>query len=264
MVRVSGHGAFARSGGFRPHVATAAVLVAVIVGAPDVWPCCTTPDWQVLEGVEGRSCACTIDSANVAELRMATRAGGSSARPPVRTGSAATTWERPLAPRISGELPSVVALRLRNSFALAVRQVAEVPACRALFAALDTDAETELATTLYYAAPPQSPCTDTTAAFTVVRSPATWLCPTFERLMTDEAAVILIHEALHHAGLGERPPTPDAMTSEQINAMVTASCQRSPVSIAVAAGKPSDSKNRIVSGNVIQSRFTQSRPTRPQ
>jgi hypothetical protein len=264
MVRVSGHGAFPRSGGFRPHAVTAAVLFAVILGAADVWPCCTTPDWQVLEGVEGRSCACTIDSANVAGLRMATRADASSAMPPVRTGSGDTTWERPLAPRVSGALPSVLRLRLHNGFALATRQVDEVPACRALLAALDPDAETKLATTLYYGAPQQSPCTHTMAAFTVVRSPATWLCPTFERLMADEAAVILIHEALHHAGLRERPPTPDAMTSEQINAMVRASCQRSPFSIALAAGKPWDSKNRIVSGNVIQSQFTQSRPTRPQ
>jgi hypothetical protein len=46
-----------------------------------------------------------------------------------------------------------------------------------------------------------------------VGSPSTFVCRLFQRLGDERAAVVLIHEALHHAGLTEYPQDPEAMTS---------------------------------------------------
>jgi len=43
-------------------------------------------------------------------------------------------------------------------------------------------------------------------------------------LLTEQAAMVVIHEALHHAGLPERPHDKKAMTSGQINDMVREAC----------------------------------------
>lgn len=50
------------------------------------------------------------------------------------------------------------------------------------------------------------------------------LCPEFATLSTTAAARILIHEALHSAGLGEWPAYPHALMSEEINRMVAGKC----------------------------------------
>ncbi|MCG6947754.1 MAG: hypothetical protein LJE93_02410 [Acidobacteria bacterium] len=43
-------------------------------------------------------------------------------------------------------------------------------------------------------------------------------------LSDEQAAMVIIHEALHHAGLSEYPKDPDAMTSRAINGMVSEKC----------------------------------------
>jgi hypothetical protein len=43
-------------------------------------------------------------------------------------------------------------------------------------------------------------------------------------LDTDKAALVLLHEALHFAGLTEQPHDPRAMTSSEINDMVKDRC----------------------------------------
>ena len=67
-------------------------------------------------------------------------------------------------------------------------------------------------------------CSEGVAAYTSVGSPRTVLCPAFASLSTSGAARILIHEALHFAGLGEKPADPKAPESYEINQIVTASC----------------------------------------
>ena len=67
-------------------------------------------------------------------------------------------------------------------------------------------------------------CNGTVAYTLVGGGPATWLCHEFSRLTDKQAAKIIIHEALHHAGLGEWPRDPDAMRSTAINAMVKKRC----------------------------------------
>jgi hypothetical protein len=57
-----------------------------------------------------------------------------------------------------------------------------------------------------------------------VGSPTVLLCPAFAALPTGEEARILIHEALHFAGLRERAMDLRAPGSEEINHEVTSSC----------------------------------------
>jgi hypothetical protein len=63
-------------------------------------------------------------------------------------------------------------------------------------------------------------------AATIVGAPSTFVCRNFQHLSDERAALVLIHEALHHAGLTEYPQDPEAMTSARINRMVDKSCRR--------------------------------------
>ena len=64
------------------------------------------------------------------------------------------------------------------------------------------------------------------AAFTTVAGRKVWLCPHFGDLNVPAAAMILIHEALHAAGLTERPRDPSGLLPPEINRLVAASCGR--------------------------------------
>lgn len=142
-------------------------------------------------------------------------------------GTAATAAVEATVPRTSGALPTLVNVRLAQAFPLAVARAREAAGCRALFDRLGANGRTELSATLYYAATPRQEtqfCGRGSAAITMVRSPQTRLCPSFGALTPDWAATILIHEALHHAGLGEWPVDPHGMSSPDINRMVRRNC----------------------------------------
>jgi hypothetical protein len=51
-----------------------------------------------------------------------------------------------------------------------------------------------------------------------------YLCKGFITASSSGAATLLIHEALHDAGQMENPPDPNALTSDQINALVQMNC----------------------------------------
>lgn len=121
--------------------------------------------------------------------------------------------------------------RLREKIAAAARlaalRIEEIPECAEMFSALGADGIDVLQSTLYF--PINHPIRRVdfcpmNMAYTFVGGPATWLCPDFKRLPTERAALILIHEALHHAGLSEHPVDPDGMTSPAINKMVKRRC----------------------------------------
>jgi hypothetical protein len=61
-------------------------------------------------------------------------------------------------------------------------------------------------------------------AYTNVGGAPTWVCRHFGRVSTETAAVAVIHEALHHAGLTEWPHDRLAMTSPEITEMVESAC----------------------------------------
>jgi hypothetical protein len=125
-----------------------------------------------------------------------------------------------------GVMPDV-ALKLRTGFAVAVGRAKAVPQCAALFEDLGADPVELLGRALYYPAAlnrNNPACRNGAQAFTRVGSPITWVCDRFARLDTDKAALVLLHEALHFAGLPEQPHDPQAMTSSEINDLVKDRC----------------------------------------
>lgn len=116
--------------------------------------------------------------------------------------------------------------KLTSAFALAMSRVADTPECAGLFSDLGADAAEMLATSLYFPAPAAhrtSTCRRA-VAYTYVGAAPTYLCGGFSSLTDDRAALVLVHEALHHAGLPESPSDPRAMSSVVINEMVRKAC----------------------------------------
>lgn len=150
--------------------------------------------------------------------------------PAARSEAADDPWIHP-------SMPEGVRDRLEAGFALAVARLRESPSCRELFARLGADPFETLATGLYF--PVDSYRRDVQAcgrnlaassrgaenlAYTKVGGAPTYLCRTFARISTESAAVAVIHEALHHAGLTEWPHDRLAMSSPGITEMVEAAC----------------------------------------
>ena len=142
-----------------------------------------------------------------------------------------------IAPWIHPSMPDNVRARLEAGFELAVERVGHIETCGQLFTRLGADGLEMLATGLYF--PVDSyrreveVCGRNTAAssrgadtlaYTTVGGAPTFLCRHFARVSTETAAVALIHEALHHAGLTERPRDRLAMSSAEITEMVEAAC----------------------------------------
>jgi hypothetical protein len=118
--------------------------------------------------------------------------------------------------------------KLRAAFNTALERVQEIPECGALFAELNADGVEMLTTALYTPTHPfdeQSLC-QSAAAFTWVGGVHTRLCRRFASLSEERAAMTLIHEALHHAGLTEEPMDPNGMTAREIDGMVSDACGR--------------------------------------
>jgi hypothetical protein len=130
-------------------------------------------------------------------------------------------------PWIHAQTQPGVRARIQSAFAIAVARVRDNAECGALFSRLGRDGVEMLRTTLYFQVPHSfdgiSICERGDAA-TFVGSPSTFVCRHFQRLGDEQAAVVLIHEALHHAGLTEYPQDPEAMTSARITRMVEKNC----------------------------------------
>ncbi len=130
-------------------------------------------------------------------------------------------------PRLNGALPFDVTRKLLGGFPLALERVRELASCRGLFEPLVVSGVERLSTTLYTpenAKRTNDSCDKGAMAYTYVGSPVTHLCAGFGKLSREQAAIVLIHEALHFAGLPEAPSTPDALTSRQINRLVQKAC----------------------------------------
>lgn len=127
-----------------------------------------------------------------------------------------------------GFLPEV-AVKIRFGYRLAITRARTIPTCAALFQELGSDPIELLGRSLYCPATLHGGghlCANGALAFTPIGSPVTWVCDRFKDLSREEAAMVLLHEALHFAGLRERPPDPDAMTASEINGMVEDRCGR--------------------------------------
>ena len=98
-----------------------------------------------------------------------------------------------------------------------------------MFQELGADSSEILSKSLYFPAGPDEEraiCRRTIGAlaFTSVRSSVTRLCLKFSSLRVHEAARLILHEALHHAGMSEAPHTEGALNSHQINLLVSKNC----------------------------------------
>ncbi len=112
--------------------------------------------------------------------------------------------------------------QLMVAYKTALQEVRKAPSCAALFEDLGADSEATLKSTLYTMS---AQCKGGVAAYTAVGCRVTWLCPCFSRLSREEAALIVVHEALHFAGMTEYPGDPNGPTSFEINRMVRRACR---------------------------------------
>ena len=107
-------------------------------------------------------------------------------------------------PRIEGELPSRVAFLLRASQSVAERSLKKHASCRGLFIELGTTGEEILPAIRYARASGDNGrrlCgRGNVSAYAGLGTGKTWICPeVFSALDRYEAAMIVLHEALHHA-----------------------------------------------------------------
>lgn len=130
------------------------------------------------------------------------------------------------APRINRKMSSRLSSTLESAFSLAVERVQNKPQCRAIFADLGADGVTVLSSTLYYQASLKMEKQVCPRAFgyTLVGGAPTWVCQQFAQLNDRRAARVLLHEALHHGGLDERPHDPDGPTPADIDELVSDAC----------------------------------------
>lgn len=111
---------------------------------------------------------------------------------------------------------------------IAESRIRLLPACRQMFSDLGHDGLDRLGGTRYTSASlieEKRFCRDRASAFTAVGHPVTRLCRSFARLAPDRAAAVLLHEALHFAGMTESPADPEALSSAEINHLVEKSCR---------------------------------------
>lgn len=133
-------------------------------------------------------------------------------------------------PVLMGQFPARLRFQVLAATELAKRRFDREAGCRALFEPFGTDGRELLLQETYLVARStgerQTCSSRSAAAFTTVGGERTHLCPRrFVELTVSRAAMILIHEALHHAGMPEWPAEPSAPTSEQLNRLIRSSCR---------------------------------------
>jgi hypothetical protein len=144
--------------------------------------------------------------------------------PPVDDGSGGT-------PDASGMPLTPTELQLLNQAkSTASNRLSTVTSCEKMFDDLGANGASVISATTYRDGASSSKCTSRpgAAAVTDVGGYTVFLCGTsFTRLSSNGAATIVIHEALHSAGMSENPPDLNAKTSAEISAMVQANCSLS-------------------------------------
>ena len=116
--------------------------------------------------------------------------------------------------------------KLTAAFAVATSRIEGSPECAALFAALDADGVEMLVGSLYFPAPParRAGTCRQAVAYTFVGEAPTFLCSGFSAMTDDDASLVLVHEALHRAGLPESASQSGARSSAAVNDLVQVAC----------------------------------------
>lgn len=135
--------------------------------------------------------------------------------------------DRASRPKIVSGFSSSERLSILLAFGTAAKKVQERQSCRALFEDLDLGGSAALSRTFYEPATRVSDlalCEQGAVAVTGLEGRRTRLCKSFRRHSLRDRAGILLHEALHVAGLSERPIDPDGLTPHQISHTVKRAC----------------------------------------
>lgn len=133
-----------------------------------------------------------------------------------------------LKPVINGDMSPELRPTLAPAFALALERLRTVPECRSPSHQLRAQGPVMAATTIYMPDPASSSraCKRKgVATYTPPGNPTTYICDSFSSLPCRFAALSLVHEALHDAGLPERPLYPTAMSTWEINEVVHNRCR---------------------------------------
>jgi hypothetical protein len=129
-------------------------------------------------------------------------------------------WIHPL-------MPESVRRKLDSGLEVAMLRVRDDAQCAGLFHALGGDGIRALQSTMYFVASLSKEASQcrTSAAYTQVGEVPSFLCRRFAYLSDQQAATILIHEALHLVGLTEQPHDPNALPGYAINRVVRRACK---------------------------------------
>jgi hypothetical protein len=130
-------------------------------------------------------------------------------------------------PLLDPGLPEPVAATLGRGLPVVEERLRKYESCRALFARLGSDAAAALERASYHPASAEQErrdCRPDVFALTTVGGSAITLCRRFAHLSAQQAATILLHEALHVAGQAEYPAAPAAPDSLAITGMVMKGC----------------------------------------
>lgn len=154
------------------------------------------------------------------DLEVETARSGALPAAPAMEASALQPW-------IHASMRPVLEAKVEAAFAIAADRLRDRPECRELFSRLGSDGLEMLRQALYFPMPAtfdgRSICGRAHAA-TVVGTHSTFVCRRLQWLSDEHAAMVLIHEALHHAGLTELPQDPEGLRSSEITRMVKSSC----------------------------------------
>jgi len=117
-------------------------------------------------------------------------------------------------------------VKLKSAYLMAVESLRQVTACGELFAPLEADGVDMMVRTVYERATGGMEATwcRHAVAGTSIGGRTVFLCRRFAVIPVEEAASIVIHEALHKAGMSEAPLDASSMTGEEISTMVRRTC----------------------------------------
>jgi hypothetical protein len=129
--------------------------------------------------------------------------------------------------RFSDRVPCALRTSVIEALETAVAALRREPECRALFDELGRDGLELLSVTRFVAADARAEVTicSHAVAFTMIGAQWTGVCRSFAHITNLDAATVLLHEALHHAGVGEWPHDRTADRSRQITAEVGRRCR---------------------------------------
>ena len=131
-------------------------------------------------------------------------------------------------PTLHPLLSKRVKAKLHGAIPVAVKHLRNYRRCQGLFDRLGANGIAKINATSYYPAGAKQErryCRGGSQAITTVGGSDVVLCRSFGRLSNQQAALILIHEALHFAGQSEYPLDASAPNGVAISRMVMRSCR---------------------------------------